>query len=153
MKKQILIQITNQKLSAFEENKKVFDFNCVTGDAGHPTPKGKFKILSKSKKYRSHTYDSQMNYALKLTNSGIFIHESYNYETDPNNFSPFASLLSDSTANLMSYMRSTFPEVSKTNIGIGNINLMGSHGCIRLPHSDAAKLFDWAEVGTLVEIK
>jgi lipoprotein-anchoring transpeptidase ErfK/SrfK len=33
------------------------------------------------------------------------------------------------------------------------INALGSHGCVRLSHEDAAKLFDWTPLHTPLEIK
>ncbi len=33
------------------------------------------------------------------------------------------------------------------------LDYFGSHGCVRLSGSDAKKLFDWAPVGTMVEVQ
>lgn len=152
-KKRIEIEIAKQKLRAFAAEKLVHNFSCVTGDAKHPTPKGKFKVLKKEQIRRSGKYNSQMNYALQLNNDGIFIHESYNYIEKPSQQSFLARAISDTTAGSVSRLRAWFPGVGEAELNVGNINLFGSHGCIRLAHSDAVKLFEWADVGTKVEVK
>lgn len=139
----IVINLSQQKLFANTDKKTDFEFHCVSGDADHPTPKGKFKILKKYRIYRSRSYDAQMNYALQLTTSGIFIHESYNFVENPKKQNFFATKMSDSTAFVMSHIRSAFPNTAKA---------FGSHGCVRLAHSDAVKLFDWAQENDEVEI-
>jgi len=152
-KKKIVIDIAKQRLRAYLGEGEAFDFSCVTGDAEHPTPKGKFKILQKERVRRSRKYDSQMNYALQLTTTGIFIHESYNYSETPSQQSFLAKAISDTTTPSVSRLRAWFPNLGSREVKVGNINLLGSHGCIRLAHSDAVKLFEWVEVGVGVEIK
>ena len=151
--KRISISIADQHLTGWTNDSIAFELPCVTGDAKHPTPKGKFKIIQKELVRRSRTYDAQMNYAIQLTTSGIFIHESYNYIEDPTKQNPFATLVSDTAAVSMSRMRSWFPQIGETEMKVGNVNLLGSHGCIRLAHSDAVRLFDWAETNIPVEVK
>ena len=151
--KKIKIELSSQRLKAYADAKEVFDFPCVTGDAGHPTPKGKFSVLQKERIRRSRKYNSQMNYALQLTTSGIFIHESYNRSENPLTQSPFDKVISDTAGTAVSRLRAWFPSISESNISFGNINLLGSHGCIRLAHSDAVALFNWATTGTGVEIR
>lgn len=151
--KKITISLVKQKLLAYNGEDKFLDIPCVSGDAAHPTPKGKFKVLEKHLIYRSKTYDAQMNYALRLTTSGIFIHEGYNFIEDPAKQNIIATIVSDTLAGTVSTGRALFPSLAEKKINLGNINLTGSHGCIRLRHSDARKLFDWAEKGTLVEVQ
>ncbi|MEO6231104.1 MAG: L,D-transpeptidase [Ferruginibacter sp.] len=153
VKKRISVDCRSQLLTAYENDKILFEFHCVTGDAKHPTPKGKFKIIGKERIYRSKTYNAQMNFALQITTDGVFIHEAYNFSEDPKNQSVFARVISDTTAPVISKSRSWFPSLGDKEIGIGNINLIGSHGCIRIAHSNAVKLFDWAETKMQVEIK
>lgn len=152
-KKKIIIELATQRLRAYDAGKLVYDFGCITGDAKHPTPKGKFHILKKEQVRRSARYNAQMNYALQITNNGIFIHESYNFVEDPAKQNVFSTAVSDTTAAAMSRMRSWFPKVGEADVQVGNINLVGSHGCIRLAHSDAVKMFNWAEVKLPVEIR
>ena len=156
--KQLKISLTNQSLTAIEignlgnKANEIFAFSCVTGDAVHPTPKGRFNILRKERVRRSRKYNAQMNYALQLTLSGIFIHESYNIVDQPIKQTPIATILSDTSTYVISKARVWLPIFSSISVNIKNVNLFGSHGCIRLSHSDAVLLFDWVEIGTPVEI-
>jgi lipoprotein-anchoring transpeptidase ErfK/SrfK len=152
-RKKIIIDLLSQRLKGSSGDDVVFDFPCVTGDAKHITPKGTFRILNKERVRRSAKYNAQMNYALQITKSGIFIHESYNFIEDPAKQNFFGTAVSDSAATAMSRMRSWFPDVGELDIQVGNVNLTGSHGCIRLAHSDAVKLFDWADLNMSVEVK
>jgi lipoprotein-anchoring transpeptidase ErfK/SrfK len=151
--KKIMVDIGSQRLIAYEDDVEVYKFGCVTGDAKHPTPKGKFKVLQKEKVRRSGKYNAQMNYALQINNTGIFIHESYNYIENPAEQGTLATVVSDTAAISMSRMRSWFPTIAEKEVVVKNLNLIGSHGCIRLAHSHAVKLFDWVEVNTAVEVK
>lgn len=151
--KQIVIDVTAQTLTAYSKDQKIYAFHCVTGDFKHPTPKGNFKVLKKELVRRSRKYDAQMNYAMQINHSGIYIHESYNFSTNPQQQNPFATILSDTTAGAMSRLRGWLPKIGELEVPVGNINLTGSHGCIRLAHSDAAKLFDWADLNIPVIVK
>ncbi len=147
------MDIASQRLYAYEDDVAVHVFGCVTGDTRHATPKGRFKILRKEKVRRSGKYNAQMNYALQINDTGIFIHESYNYIENPAAQSTLATVVSDTAAVSMSRMRSWFPTIAEKEVVVKNLNLIGSHGCIRLAHSHAVILFDWAEVNTAVEVK
>jgi len=154
MNKKIEVDITMQQLTAYDGKFVVHKFRCVTGAADTPTPRGKYKILKKETIHRSKEFNAQMNYALLIDgNRGIFIHESYNYVEDPVKQSTLATMVSDTAAAGASYIRSIFPDTVKSKITIGGVRVFGSHGCIRLSHSDAVALFNWAEKGTSVEIK
>lgn len=153
MVKKILIEIAKQKLRGFEDGKEVFSISCVTADGDHATPIGNFRILNKERIRRSVKYNAQMNYALKLTSDGIYIHEAYNYIENPNKQSYIATLISDTTTSIISNTRAWFPSVQDLSINAGDVNLFGSHGCIRLAHTDAVNLFNWAEFRMTVVIK
>jgi lipoprotein-anchoring transpeptidase ErfK/SrfK len=153
MAKKIKIDILKQKLTALDGKSVFMNVSCVTGDDTHPTPTGKFKIIKKDRIHLSKKYNAQMNFALQLTNDGIFIHESYNYISNPNNQTQLATTISDTTTNVVSQVRSWIPNVSKVNVNLGMINIIGSHGCIRLAHTDAVQLFTWADLATEVDIK
>ena len=152
MKKQIVVQLQSQILQGMIDDNVIFEFRCVTGDSRHPTPAGTFKILKKDKVYRSRQYNAQMNYAMQITADGVFIHEGYNYSTNPMDQSPVATAVSDTVAWAVSSARAVAPQISDWNLSYGNINLVGSHGCIRLEHSDAVRLFDWADLNTKVVV-
>ena len=124
--KKIQINIATQLLTAWLKDQLVYSFHCVTGDFKHPTPTGKFRILKKELVRKSRKFDAQMNYALQINDSGVFIHESYNFSTDPQNQKPLATVLSDTTAGAMSRMRGWFPKFGEWEAPVGNINLTGS---------------------------
>lgn len=160
MTKKISISLLDQQLKAFEGDKQIYSFYCVSGDSKHLTKAGKYKILRKERRYRSKEYNSQMNFAMFINNSGVAIHESYYFEEDPDChgfFSCFRAgslgVVSDTLATGISLGRNIYPKIEEKNISSGNINLLGSHGCIRLSHNNAVKLFDWAEINVEVEIK
>ena len=156
MAKKIKIVLTTQRLIAIEyskeTSKEIFNFPCITGDSSHLTPTGNFKILRKERVRRSGKYNAQMNYALQITGDGIFIHESYNYITNPKEQSFIATAISDTAATIVSHIRAFAPSSANLNVSVGDLNMLGSHGCIRLAHSDALRLFDWAEEKNIVEI-
>jgi len=83
--KSVYINLTQQKFTAYENNRVMIEGKVTTGQAGHLTPTGQFKILKKTKLHISNRYpikDKKLNlrggakmpYAQRLTNTGIFIH-------------------------------------------------------------------------------
>lgn len=124
VKKLIKIDLTTQTVEAYEGTTKIFSFECVSGDASHPTDKGRFKILHKHPVYRSHTYNVQMNYAMFFTNDGKALHQYHG----------------PVPLGVVRVMRSRVSE------------WFGSHGCVRLREEDARVLFEWTPKNTVVEI-
>jgi lipoprotein-anchoring transpeptidase ErfK/SrfK len=122
--KSILVDTSNQDLTAYDGATIVYKFDCVTGDAVHPTPKGIFKILHKHAKYTSKKYKVPMDHAMFFTTTGEAIHEAH-------------------AVSFLSVLK---------KYGIFS-NYIGSHGCVRLDPSDAVTLFKWAPIGTKVEVK
>jgi len=152
--KKIIVYLSDQRLSEFEGENLKFKFKCVTGDSKHPTPLGVFKIGAMHRKYRSKSYNAQMNFAMFFDEkNGIAIHEGYYFNPDPDDKSSFQNLFSNTFADTVSYSRSLIPGLASYNIGFSNINIIGSHGCVRLSHENAIQLFGWAERGTIVEIQ
>ncbi len=62
--KKILVNLRNQKLSAYENDQKVYEFGVVTNTSNRPTLPGKFKILRKEEKCHSRKYDVDMPYSM-----------------------------------------------------------------------------------------
>lgn len=122
--KTIKIDLTLQTVEACLGSDVVHRFDCVSGDKDHPTDPGMFTVLRKHHPYRSHTYYSQMNYSLFFTDDGKALHQ----------YHGFISF------SLLRALRS----------GIGKF--IGSHGCVRLVEDDARTLFEWAPVGTPVQV-
>ena len=70
--KAIVVNLKRQVLDAFSHLTRAHHFDCAAGDAQHPTPPGYYAIQPgrKHEKYRSRTYDAQMDYAM-------FFHQGY----------------------------------------------------------------------------
>ncbi len=126
--KRIVVDLTEQRLRAYEGDMVVMDLGVATGYGGSPTPQGDFSVLSKVPvmRYRGtrpdgHTYDlSGVPYNLMFLNSGIgyFIHGAYWH-------------------NLFGRLR---------YYGVSN-------GCVNVDPMDAGWIYDWAEVGTPVIVR
>ena len=121
-KKTIKVYLANQILEAYDGSERVFRFECVTGDADHPTIPGKFIIDRQYKTYRSHQYKVQMNYAMFFSH-GKAIHQYHGFLPLP------------------------LVRASKSVT-----DLVGSHGCVRLSEADARALFDWTPRFTEVHV-
>ena len=123
--KSIMVDLKNQKLQAFLGMGLVFDFECVTGDATHPTDVGKFTVLRKAHPYRSKTYDVQMDYAIFFTNDGKAIHQ-------------YHGVMGLGVVRTLRTAASDW---------------FGSHGCVRLREEDAKRLYSWADSTTSIEVR
>ncbi len=77
MGKRISVNLDRQILQAFDNNKLVYEFDCVSGDQDHPTDKGRFQVFRKHRKYTSKTYKVPMDYAMFFTKDGKAIHMSH----------------------------------------------------------------------------
>lgn len=121
----IKVNLAQQIVEVFEGSTKVFRFECVTGDKNHPTDRGFFRIIRKPHyRYRSHTYNVQMNYPLFFTHDGKAFHQYHG---------PMPIWALRSVRNNIS-------------------EWIGSHGCVRLAESNAKALYEWASIGTAVHV-
>lgn len=125
--KSIKVSLAMQTVEVFEGSKRVFLFDCVTGDKDHPTDRGVFHILRKPAdyRYRSHKYNAQMNYPLFFTPDGKAFHQYHG---------PLPLSVVRMSRNIVT-------------------DWVGSHGCVRLSEDDAKCLYNWASVGILVQIQ
>jgi lipoprotein-anchoring transpeptidase ErfK/SrfK len=124
MAKKIVIDLTNQDVKAYDGSTLFHSCECVTGDASHATPLGKFKINRKNHPYTSKTYGARLNYAMFFTTTGEALHQYHG---------PLPWLL--------------------LKLGRSITTRVGSHGCVRLQESDAKLLYGWAAIDTIVEIR
>ena len=124
MGKVIKVDLMAQLVDAYDGGERIHRFECVSGDKDHPTDCGKFKIQRKYETYRSHAYNVQMNYAMFFTGDGKALHQYHG-------------------AVPLTVVRTFRSKVSEW---------FGSHGCVRLCEEDARALFDWAPIGTTVEV-
>ena len=122
--KRIVVHLSSQTVEAIENGLRVYQFDCVSGDSSHPTNKGQFKVIRKEHPYRSKTYDVQMNYALFFTADGKALHQ-------------YHGVMPLSALRLMK----------------SGTDWIGSHGCVRLAESDAATLYKWAPLNTVVVVE
>src|SRR5262245_30376572 len=124
MAKSILVDLKTQSVVARDDAAVFHSCECVTGDSAHPTPSGHFSINRKNHPYTSKTYHVRMDYALFFTNTGVALHQYHGP-------APWFVL----------------------RAGRVLTDAVGSHGCVRLQEEDARKLYNWATIGTAVEVK
>ncbi|WP_321785703.1 L,D-transpeptidase [Burkholderia pyrrocinia] len=122
--KRIQVDLLRQCVEAYEGRACVFRFDCVTGDSEHPTDRGAFRILRKHHPYRSRTYDVQMDHAMFFTTDGKAFHQYHG---------PIPLGVVRLARNAVT-------------------DWFGSHGCVRLSQADARQLYEWAPVGTMVQV-
>jgi lipoprotein-anchoring transpeptidase ErfK/SrfK len=122
-KKIIRVYLDQQRVEAFDGADKVFAFDAVTGDADHPTDPGTFRVISKDRLHHSRKYDVDMHYALFFTTDGKALHQYHG-----------------------------FVPLSIVRTARQGSDWFGSHGCVRLTEEDAKQLFEWAPVGTVVQV-
>lgn len=77
--KYINVDLTQQKIYAYEDNELVIEGKISTGKKDYRTPTGSYYILQKKEKHKSSKYPeptggADMNYMLRLTYSGIAMH-------------------------------------------------------------------------------
>ena len=123
--KHIEVDLEEQKVEAFEDGQRVYEFICVSGDDDHPTDKGEFHIFRKEHPYRSKTYNVPMDYAMFFTDDGKALHQYHG---------PVP----------LSVVRTMKQEVSEWFV---------SHGCVRMEEDAARTLFEWAPMHTKVKIR
>jgi lipoprotein-anchoring transpeptidase ErfK/SrfK len=123
--KKIVVNLAAQTLEALEGRRHVFAFDCVTGSSDHPTKPGIFTISRKHRVHRSAKYNAQMNYAMFFSADGKAIHQYHGF------------------------LPLTIVRAMKSGVS----DWFGSHGCVRLTEDDAKALFEWAPIGTVVDIR
>ena len=127
VQKKIVVDLAKQEAFAYENGELIYSGWVSSGRKRFRTPTGSYTILAKEKLHISDQWPqkklykhgkrilqkggAKMPYMLRLTWSGIALHEGYT----PNH--------------------------------------PASHGCVRIAKRLAKKLYEWAEMGTLVVIK
>lgn len=121
----ILVGIAEQRMQVYEEGRQIFDFVVSTGEPGSDTAIGEFEILNKIEVAYASTWNLDMPYWL-----GIY----------------WAGSLQNGIHSL--------PIVKHTGYKLwdGYLGQRVSYGCVILSDEDAAKLYEWAEVGVKVKI-
>ncbi len=134
--KRIVISLSKQQLWAFDGSHYVMSSLVTTGNPALPTPTGAFPILAAYSPFTfvspwppgSQYYyaPSYTNYALLFDNRGYYVHDA-----------PW---------------RGHFGPGSNATTGTPGQNYTGSHGCVNLPLTMMQPLFQWATIGTVVEV-
>jgi lipoprotein-anchoring transpeptidase ErfK/SrfK len=124
--RRIVIDLSDQRLYAYEGDTRVYDFVCSTGIASSPTLTGTFQILSKEENAYASSWDLWMPHFMGIYRSGP-----------------------DFTNGIHG-----LPTLSSgARLWEGHLGRPVSYGCIVLGLDEAATLYNWAELGTLVVIQ
>jgi lipoprotein-anchoring transpeptidase ErfK/SrfK len=121
--KQIVIDLSEQKLFIYENEEKTGEFLVSTGRPGMQTPTGEFQVYEKRDRAWSKMAGLWMPYWMLIEpNKGIGIHEVPEW---PGGYKE----------------------------GADHLGTPVSHGCIRLGVGAAAIVYNWVEIGTKVIIQ
>jgi tetratricopeptide (TPR) repeat protein len=123
--KRIEIDVSEQRLTAWDGDKLVYSFVCSTGKHGTPTKYGRFSVISKVPEAYSSVWDLRMPYWL-----GIY------WAGGSENGIHGLPILSNGQTLWAGYLGQPI-----------------SYGCIVLDTWAAKQLYDWAEIGTEVIIR
>jgi len=122
--KRIEVDVSAQRLMAWEGDRLVYKFVCSTGKSGTPTKYGRFSVISKMPKAYGSAWDIWMPYWLGVYWAG----------GSENGIHGLPILSSGQT------------------LWSGYLGQPISYGCIVLDTWAAKQLYDWAEIGTEVII-
>ncbi len=124
--RRIVVDISDQHLYAYEGDTLVHDFLCSTGIASSPTITGTFQVLSKKEEAYASSWDLWMPHFMGIYCSGP-----------------------DFTNGIHA-----LPTLSNgSRLWEGYLGRPVSYGCIVIGLDEAAALYGWAELGTLVVIQ
>lgn len=136
--KVIVVDLSQQWLYAYQNGQQVFNAAVLTGRPSLPTPVGTYHVFAKlhpTTFYSPWPYGSPywypptyINYALEFRAGGFFLHDSswhsvYGPGTNGWHYDPVYGWQ------------------------------WGSHGCVSMPYSAAAWLYNWAPIGTTVIVR
>lgn len=134
--RRIVVSLSQQRLWAYDGNRVVLTTLVTTGNRALPTPAGTYHVMAKYHPYKfispwpkSSPYyypPSPVNWALYFRSGGYFIHDS-----------PW---------------RSAYGPGTNSVLGTPGQNYTGSHGCVNVPESVMQQLYDWAQIGTTVQV-
>lgn len=124
-RKRIVVVISQQKLYAWEGNKLVYEFICSTGAPGSPTRPGNYSVISKIPMAYSYRWGLKMPYWLGIYRVGDLENGIHALPILPNG----------------------------QTLWSGYLGTPVSFGCIILGTKEARLLYEWAEIGTPVEIR
>jgi len=123
--KRIEIDVSEQRLTAWDDEKLVYNFICSTGKSGTPTKFGKFSVISKFPEAYGSAWDIRMPHWMGIYWAG----------GSENGIHGLPILSSGQT------------------LWSGYLGQRVSYGCVVLDTWAAKQLYDWVEVGTEVIIR
>jgi lipoprotein-anchoring transpeptidase ErfK/SrfK len=124
--RRIVVDLSDQRLYAYQNDALVYDFIASTGVASSPTIPGVFQILSKEEEAYASSWDLWMPHFMGI------------YRTGPDFTNGIHAL----------------PTLSNgTRLWEGVLGRPVSYGCIVLGLEEAETLYRWAELGTWVTIQ
>jgi lipoprotein-anchoring transpeptidase ErfK/SrfK len=125
-RRHIVVDISDQHLYAYQGEVLVYDFICSTGIASSPTITGTFQVLSKEENAYASSWDLWMPHFMGIYRSGP-----------------------DFTNGIHG-----LPTLSNgARLWEGYLGHPVSYGCIVVGLDEAAVLYEWTELGTLVLIR
>ena len=77
VKREIVVDLSDQRVRMYEDGKEVFSSKVSTGKAGHRTPTGEYVISNKYKSWTSTIYHSSMPYFQRLSWGAFGFHVGY----------------------------------------------------------------------------
>ncbi|HSI82354.1 MAG: L,D-transpeptidase [Candidatus Methylacidiphilales bacterium] len=133
----IIINLTEQKVYAYQNGVIVMDTPCSTGSPSRPTPTGTWRVINKDADHHSGSYGYVVNANGQMING----------DATPGSYVPPGG----------AYVRSPMPYFMRFVGGIGMHTgflpgYAASHGCVRLPNEAARRLFAVTPVGTPVTV-
>lgn len=123
--RRIVVDLSEQHLYAYEGEALIYDFIASTGIPSSPTMPGVFQVLSKEPEAYASNWDLLMPYFIGI------------YQAGPDFVNGIHGM----------------PRRSSGAQVWWQLGRPASFGCVVIGLEDAAKLFDWAELGTMVVIQ
>ena len=132
--KRIIVDLTYQRLTAYENGRPVFRWNIASGIEDNPTSPGVYQILTHDEIAHGSSFNLcgaqgcgqwKMNWFMGV------------YEVRP---------------GLMNGFHGAVELPNGTYLNNGLVGVPATFGCVMSVDDNARSLYDWAEVGTLVEI-
>jgi lipoprotein-anchoring transpeptidase ErfK/SrfK len=123
--KRIEVSLSPQKMIAWRGDKRVLEFPVTTGQDGQETIPGEYEVLDKEADAYPEGWQLDMPYWIGIYQFG-------DYENG------FHALPSDGSGEV--YWADALGKYP------------ASHGCVVLSPAGAAKLYEWADIGTTVDI-
>jgi len=150
--REILVNLTKQHLYAYQDGQVAFDFDIASGRPELPTPIGRWTVQYKRANFvftspwppgsPFYYYPTHINYALNFHDGGFYLHDAWwRCAYGPG-------------ANLPHQVNCTDEGDPADNRPPEHVQgwEYGSHGCVGMTTTNAAKLYAWAPVGTTVLI-